>query len=89
VHVPIPWHRKTSLDLCFIAFSSRELVSTPLENALEHVLKKGAGFFDPDMLKLFDFELRPRAFSDPIESENVSRSLFYRIFFTRTGVHFA
>jgi catalase len=31
----------------------------------------------------------PRAFSDPMASENVSRSLFYRIFFTRTGVHFA
>jgi hypothetical protein len=33
--------------------------------------------------------LHARAFSDPMESENVSRSLFYRIFFTRTGVHFA
>jgi hypothetical protein len=31
----------------------------------------------------------PRAFSDPMESEKVSSSLFYRIFFTRTGVHFA
>jgi hypothetical protein len=30
-----------------------------------------------------------RAFSDPMESENVSRSLFDRIFLTRTGVHFA
>jgi hypothetical protein len=34
-HFPIPWHRKTSLDLCFIDFSSREPVSTSLENALE------------------------------------------------------
>jgi hypothetical protein len=33
-HFPIPWHRKTSLDLCFIAFSSREPESTSLENAL-------------------------------------------------------
>jgi hypothetical protein len=27
----------------------------------------------------------PRAFSDPMESENVSRFLLYHIFFTRTG----
>jgi arsenate reductase-like glutaredoxin family protein len=46
-HFPIPWHRKTSLDLCFIDFSSREPVSTSLENALErfpitwnHVIEK-------------------------------------------------
>jgi hypothetical protein len=32
---PIPWNRKTSLDLCFIAFSSREPVSTSLEHAVE------------------------------------------------------
>jgi hypothetical protein len=31
----MPWNRKTSLDLCLIAFSSREPVSTSLENALE------------------------------------------------------
>jgi hypothetical protein len=33
-YFPIPWHQKTSRDLCFIAFSSREPVSTSLENAL-------------------------------------------------------
>ena len=33
-HFPIPWNRQTSLDLCVIAFSSREPVSTSLENAL-------------------------------------------------------
>jgi hypothetical protein len=39
-HFPIPWHRKKSLALCFIAFSSREPVSTSLENAQEHGHKK-------------------------------------------------
>jgi hypothetical protein len=29
-----PWNRKTSLDLCFIAFSSCEPGPTSLENAL-------------------------------------------------------
>jgi plastocyanin len=33
-HFPIPWNRKTSRDLYCIAFSSREPVSTSLENAL-------------------------------------------------------
>ena len=31
----------------------------------------------------------PRALSDPVESESSSRSLFCRIFTTRTGLHFA
>jgi hypothetical protein len=30
-----------------------------------------------------------RAFSDSAESESTSRSLLYRIFLTRTGIHFA
>jgi hypothetical protein len=31
----------------------------------------------------------PLAFSDPIASDRRSNSLFDRIFFTRTGIHFA
>jgi hypothetical protein len=34
-HFPIPWHRKTSLDLYLIAFSSREPVSGSREHAVE------------------------------------------------------
>jgi hypothetical protein len=34
-------------------------------------------------------EISLRAVSDPMESENLSRSLSDRIFFTRIGVHFA
>jgi hypothetical protein len=41
-HFPIPWNRKTPLDLCLIAFSSREPVSTSLENAL---VEKGEQLF--------------------------------------------
>jgi hypothetical protein len=41
-HFPILLNWKTSLGLCFIAFSSREPVSTSLENALDiESLKEG------------------------------------------------
>ncbi|QOZ25443.1 hypothetical protein XH93_18920 [Bradyrhizobium sp. CCBAU 51753] len=33
---PFRWNRNGALDSCFDAFSSREPVSTSLENALEH-----------------------------------------------------
>jgi len=31
---PIRWNRKAAPDLCLVAFSRREVVSTSLENAL-------------------------------------------------------
>jgi hypothetical protein len=53
-HFPMPWDRKTSLDLYFIAFSSREPGSTSLENALAqihvartHAERQGCSFAMP------------------------------------------
>ena len=57
------------------------------EHAQEELF--GLGLVDLDPALSLHIPVRSRAFSVPIESERGSRSLFRRIFFTRTGVHFA
>jgi hypothetical protein len=55
-HFPIPWNRKTSLGLCFIAFSSREPVSSSLENALERFPITWNHVIDKESLKIKELE---------------------------------